>query len=105
MTSCVTLKERLTASDNHVKRIADEKATLTARMGAFEIRMASWLVDRTAAETADHYRAKFDAVAKDYADAMDRLRAVFITAERAAGKRKAVAEGVRLVRSIFEGRP
>lgn len=97
------LEEKLAAEQAYAKRMGRECAAATGRAGALTIRMASWLEDKTAAETADHYRGKYDAAIRDYNDAMDRLRAAYVTATRKAGKRKAVVEGIQLVRDIFEG--
>jgi molecular chaperone GrpE (heat shock protein) len=97
------LEEKLAVEQAYAQRMGRECAAAMGRVGALNIRMASWLENRTAAETADHYREKYDAALRACNDTVDRLHAAYVTATRKAGKRKAVSEGIQMVRDIFEG--
>jgi hypothetical protein len=90
-------------------RQADERArdaelrasTATAQLAANQIRMAAWSSDKTAVETADHYREKYEASVKREEAFARQVSAAFASARGQAGKRKAVLEGIRMVEDAY----
>lgn len=66
-----------------------------------ETRMAAWSSDKTAAETADHYREKYELATQRESDLTKRINSAFVAAHHDAGKRKAVHEGIDMVHNAF----
>jgi chromosome segregation ATPase len=59
------------------------------------------LARKTATETADHYREKYEAAVKREEAFAQQVSAAFTNARGQAGKRKAVLEGIRMVEDAY----
>ena len=83
-------------------RQADERArTATAQLAANQIRMAAWSSDKTAVETADHYRIKYEEAIKGWDALKTQVNAALKAAHLDAGRSKVKAETIRYISNLI----
>src|ERR1700721_4623596 len=83
-------------------RYAREASEANRERNAALARMASWSTDKTAAQTADHYREKYEAAVKREETFARQLSKAFTTAHHRAGKRQAVHKGIDMVHDAYK---
>jgi DNA repair ATPase RecN len=82
------LKAKVVHADERVTAYAKDASEAAREVTAVRARMAVWLEDRTAAETADHYREKYDAKCREHADFFNGVRRALTDARKVAGRSK-----------------
>ncbi|MHB8564708.1 MAG: hypothetical protein ACYDDA_12360 [Acidiferrobacteraceae bacterium] len=93
------LAERETAT---ATRYAREVTEANAALSAANYRMASWSSDKTAAETADHYRIKYEEACKRFDGLRAAMQSAIKLAYQDAARSKVKREAIRAVESGVE---
>ena len=99
------MKSRMERAEEQCKIERAEAARARTALDAANYRMASWSADKTAAETADHYRAQYEAAMRRERVRLDSMRAALANARTEAGKSAKAKEIVRIVEVAWRDIP
>ncbi len=88
-------KEKAKIAGETAEKYKRDAADADAERSKLAARMGSWLEDRTAAETADHFRAKCEAACRERADYANAVRDGIAMLRRDAGRSKVRQQALR----------
>ncbi len=89
------MKAKLDAAIERAKIASDASNKASLEREEMRARMGVWLEDRTAVETADHYREKCEAACRERADYANAVRDGIAMLRRDAGRSKVRQQALR----------
>ena len=95
------MKAKVDSAVASVEVYRRERAQAADQALKAETRMASWSQDRTAAETADHYREKYDQNLQEFTDYAGLVRKAVAAGREVAGRSKIAREVIETIARVL----